>query len=94
MGRILRVIDQFRPGTVFIVVSASLSTGVYRAPGDLKSLAQVKFYIDQHRARYASHLTTVELVALQWLNRDGALAVATPILWTNGVVGQDDGISE
>ena len=35
-GGSARVIDQFRPDTAFIVVGASLPTGVNRAPGDLK----------------------------------------------------------
>lgn len=110
-GGSARVIDQFRPDTAFIVVGASLSTGVNRAPGDLKVswkwrssmrfsqsladqreykqvLAQVNFYMDQHRARYSFLLTNVELVAVKRLNSDGSLAVATPILWTSGGVGQ------
>lgn len=32
-----RIIDQFRPDAAFIIVGASLSTGVNRAPGDLNS---------------------------------------------------------
>ncbi|KAJ5707371.1 hypothetical protein N7488_007172 [Penicillium malachiteum] len=35
-GESARIIDQFRPDAAFIVVGASLSTGVNRAPGDLK----------------------------------------------------------
>lgn len=35
-GGSARIIDQFRPDIAFIVVDASLSTGVNRAPGDLK----------------------------------------------------------
>lgn len=35
-GGSARIIDQFRPDTAFIVVGASLSIGINRAPGDLK----------------------------------------------------------
>ncbi|KAI2834845.1 hypothetical protein CAN33_0055040 [Aspergillus niger] len=35
-GGSARIIDQFRPDAAFIVVGASLTTGVNRAPGDLK----------------------------------------------------------
>ena len=35
-GGYTRLIDQFRTDTAFIVVGASLSTGVNRAPGNLK----------------------------------------------------------
>jgi hypothetical protein len=44
--------------------------------------------MDQHRARYAFLLKNAELVAVQRLNTDGRFTVATPILWTSGVVGQ------
>lgn len=110
-GGSARIIDQFRPDTAFIVVGASLSTGVNRAPGDLKVswkwrssmqfsqnladrreykqvLAQVNFYMDQHNARHGFILSDVELVAVKRLDRNGRLAVATPIPWRSGGVGQ------
>jgi hypothetical protein len=110
-GGSARIIDQFRPDAAFIVVEASLSTGVNRAPGDLKVswkwrssmqfsqylpdrreykqvLGQVNFYMDQHNARHGFILSDVELVAVKRLDRNGRLAVATPVQWRSGGVGQ------
>lgn len=53
-----------------------------------QALAQLNFYMDQHRARYGFLLTNAELVAVKRLDSEGRLAVATPILWTSGGVGQ------
>ncbi|KAJ5808833.1 hypothetical protein N7474_010102 [Penicillium riverlandense] len=110
-GGSARIVDQFRPDAAFIVVGASLSTGVNRAPGDLKVswkwrssmqfsqnladqreykqvLAQVNFYMDQHNARHGFILSNLELVAIKRLDRDGRLAVATPVLWASGGAGR------
>ncbi|KAE8151507.1 hypothetical protein BDV25DRAFT_171371 [Aspergillus avenaceus] len=92
-GGSARIIDQFRPDTAFIVVGASLTTGVNRAPGDLKReykqvLAQVNFYMEQHNARHRFILSDAELVAVKRLDRNSRLAVATSIPWASGGAGR------
>ncbi|KAA8643770.1 hypothetical protein EYZ11_008214 [Aspergillus tanneri] len=51
-------------------------------------LSQVNFYMDQHKARYGFILSNVEFVAVKRLDTNGRLAVATPIPWTGGGIGQ------
>ncbi|KAK9234130.1 hypothetical protein V1525DRAFT_79617 [Lipomyces kononenkoae] len=53
-----------------------------------QALAQVNFYMDQHNARHGFILTNVEFVAFKRLDRNGRLAVATPITWTSGGAGR------
>lgn len=50
-------------------------------------LVQVKFYMAQHNAWHGFILSDVELVAVRRLNNDGCCAVATPIPWSSGGVG-------
>ncbi|KAL2859133.1 uncharacterized protein BJX67DRAFT_59449 [Aspergillus lucknowensis] len=110
-GGSAQIINQFRPDAAFIVVGASLSTGVNRAPGDLKVswkwkssmrfsqdladqreykqvLAQVNFYMEQHKARHGFILSNAELVAVKRLDTNGRLSVATPIPWSSGGAGR------
>ncbi|KAK9547705.1 hypothetical protein V6Z79_008531 [Aspergillus fumigatus] len=51
-------------------------------------LSQVNFYMKQHGARYGYILTNTEFVAVKRLNSNGRLAVANPIPWTSGSIGQ------
>jgi hypothetical protein len=45
-------------------------------------LAHVNFYMDQHNARHGFIVSNIELVAVERLDRDGRLFVATPVLWS------------
>ncbi|KAJ5101548.1 hypothetical protein NUU61_003770 [Penicillium alfredii] len=54
----------------------------------LKTMAQVNFHMAQHGARHGFILTDTELVAIKRLDTNGRLAVAEPIPWTNGGIGQ------
>ncbi|KAH1584724.1 hypothetical protein KXV73_002126, partial [Aspergillus fumigatus] len=75
-------------------------TGEARQPSSINSnqirhqnkykqvLSQVNFYMKQHGARYRYILTNTELVAVKRLNNNGRLAVANPIPWTSGSIGQ------
>lgn len=47
-----------------------------------KPLAQLAFYMGQHGARYGFILTDRELVAVQRLDENGAVALSEPIAWT------------
>lgn len=51
-------------------------------------LSQVNFYMDQHGARYGFVLTNTEFVAVKRLDGKGRLAVANPIPWKSGGIGQ------
>jgi hypothetical protein len=53
-----------------------------------QALSQLNFYMRQHRTRYGFILTNTEFVAVKRLLGDGHLAVAAPIPWTSGGVGQ------
>lgn len=53
-----------------------------------KVMAQVNFYMSQHGARHGFVLTNTEFVAIKRLDTNGLLAVADPIPWTSGGIGQ------
>ncbi|OOF90492.1 hypothetical protein ASPCADRAFT_400776 [Aspergillus carbonarius ITEM 5010] len=86
-GSAASIIDLFRPDTAFTAVGGSAASSPNRAPGDLKVLAQVNFYMRQHNAQYGYILTDTELVAVKYLEGSGRLAVSTAVPWTRGGVG-------
>ncbi|PYH96487.1 hypothetical protein BO71DRAFT_482072 [Aspergillus ellipticus CBS 707.79] len=51
-------------------------------------LAQVNFYMGQHKARHGFVLTNTELVAIKRIDTNGRLAVSSAIPWTAGGPGQ------
>ncbi|GKZ38566.1 hypothetical protein AbraIFM66950_010849 [Aspergillus brasiliensis] len=91
-------VDQFRPDTAFVVVGGTYADSTNRAPGDMKNaffqeqykqvLAQVNFYMGQHKARHGFVLTNTELVAIKRIDTNGRLAVSSAIPWTAGGHGQ------
>ncbi|RAQ79518.1 hypothetical protein COH21_012819 [Aspergillus flavus] len=53
-----------------------------------QALAQVNFYMRQHKARHGFVLTNTELVGVKRLDTNGHLAVSSAIPWTAGGHGQ------
>lgn len=53
-----------------------------------KVLAQLKFYMKQHHARYGFIITDTELVAVRRMPKDSHLAVTDAISWTRQRHGQ------
>lgn len=54
-----------------------------------KALAQVNWYMKQHRTQYSFILTERELVPIRRLNDNGDLRLANPIPWTRRGTSQD-----